>query len=165
MIRIRHSITVALMGVFILGCAGGPRVGTQAPGFVALDDEGQPISLHDYRGSVVVFYFWATWSPPCVVVGPRVQAIQEEFDGKDVVVLGVHYDAGGNPGKYMAEHKYTYELIPRGRVVVDAYGVKKIPQIVVVDPNGTVVYQQIGFEERDKERLTDVIKKNLPQNK
>lgn len=35
-----------------------PKEGTTAPSFSALDDRGQKISLSDFRGRVVVLYFY-----------------------------------------------------------------------------------------------------------
>ena len=35
-----------------------PKVGTKAPNFTALDDRGQQVSLADFKGRVVVLYFY-----------------------------------------------------------------------------------------------------------
>jgi thioredoxin-dependent peroxiredoxin len=35
-----------------------PTVGTRAPDFTVLDDEGRQVSLADYKGRNVVLYFY-----------------------------------------------------------------------------------------------------------
>jgi peroxiredoxin Q/BCP len=35
-----------------------PKIGSKAPAFTALDDRGQQVSLTDYKGKVVVLYFY-----------------------------------------------------------------------------------------------------------
>jgi peroxiredoxin Q/BCP len=35
-----------------------PQIGANAPGFTVLDDRGQHVSLSDYKGKIVVLYFY-----------------------------------------------------------------------------------------------------------
>ena len=35
-----------------------PAEGSKAPGFTALDDRGERVSLSDFKGRVVVLYFY-----------------------------------------------------------------------------------------------------------
>ena len=70
----------------------------------------------------VMVDFWAAWCGPCRMVGPIIDQISEEFDGKAVV----------------------------GKVDVDAnqefaakYGVRNIPTVLVFK-NGEVVGRQVG---------------------
>ncbi|MFK2818726.1 thioredoxin [Flavobacteriaceae sp. LMIT009] len=70
----------------------------------------------------VMVDFWAAWCGPCRMVGPIIDQISEEYDGKAVV----------------------------GKVDVDAnqefaakYGVRNIPTVLVFQ-NGEVVGRQVG---------------------
>jgi peroxiredoxin len=122
-----------------------------------LDPDGRSVSLDDYHGKTVVLYFWAVWCPPCVTSGPEIQDLHEEFGQKDVAVIGVHFDDDGDPVRYMADHGYTFGLIPNGTTLVKAYGINKIPQIVIVGRDGTVLHRQVGFAEGDGERIAALL--------
>ncbi len=159
-------ITVAMaasMAIALGGCSSGPRVGTQAPAFAAVDDDGNDASLPAYRGRIVVLDFWATWCKPCREASPYVQQLHERFAGNDgVVVLGVHYDDKGDPAGYMAEHGYTYPVILDGSEVVATYGIRRIPTFLVIDRDGTVIHNQVGFHgPTDVETIAEVVESRL----
>ncbi|WP_062054533.1 thioredoxin [Aquimarina longa] len=75
----------------------------------------------------VLVDFWATWCGPCRMVGPIIEQISEEYDGKAIV----------------------------GKVDVDAnqefaakYGVRNIPTVLVFQ-NGEVVGRQVGVSPKN----------------
>ncbi|KGO79881.1 MULTISPECIES: thioredoxin [Flavobacterium] len=81
----------------------------------------------------VLVDFWAAWCGPCRMVGPIIEEISSEYDGKAVV----------------------------GKVDVDAnqefaakYGVRNIPTVLVFQ-NGEVVGRQVGVA--PKQTYTDAI--------
>jgi thioredoxin 1 len=81
----------------------------------------------------VVVDFWAAWCGPCRMVGPVIDEIHTEYDGKAVV----------------------------GKVDVDAnqefaakYGVRNIPTVLIFQ-NGEVVGRQVGVA--PKKTYTDAI--------
>jgi len=70
----------------------------------------------------VMVDFWAAWCGPCRMVGPIIEQISEEYEGKAIV----------------------------GKIDVDAnqefaakYGVRNIPTVLVFQ-NGEVVSRQVG---------------------
>uniref|UniRef100_A0A3Q2YUA3 Thioredoxin n=1 Tax=Hippocampus comes TaxID=109280 RepID=A0A3Q2YUA3_HIPCM len=72
----------------------------------------------------VVVDFWAAWCGPCRMVGPIIDEVSQEYDGKAVV----------------------------GKVDVDAnqqfaakYGVRNIPTVLVFK-DGEIVNRQVGAE-------------------
>jgi thiol-disulfide isomerase/thioredoxin len=140
------------------GCAPGPSRGSVAPPFEAVDAQGAPLTSAMLDGKVTLYYFWATWCAPCVTSSPEIQDIHERYVHEDDVrVIAVHYDGRGNPREYMTQNGYTWKLIPDGGRIVKAFGIKKIPQVVVVGRSGEVVFSQVGFSKGDGAVITRTI--------
>ena len=64
--------------------------GQFAPEFSLTDLPGNPVRLSDFKGKKVLVNFWATWCPPCRVEMPHMQKFYEDYQSKDVVILGVN---------------------------------------------------------------------------
>jgi peroxiredoxin len=150
---------------FGAGCYTSPAVGDRAIDFKAADAAGRPVELASYAGRVTVLDFWATWCATCRRASPHVQALHERYgDDPRVAVVGVHRDVDyrkGTPQEYMAEHGYTYDLIPDGRKVAEAYGVWALPQFFVIAPDGTIVHHQTGFGADDVDAFAEIIDAQL----
>jgi len=145
--RFNPAVAAAVLVTFgLAACASGPGVGAPAPAFQAKDTRGTVVSMGALEGRVVVLDFWATWCAPCREASPHVQKLHERFaDNDDVVVLAVHFDGAGDPAAYMAEHKYTFPVVPDGTDVVKIYGIKRIPTFLVIDRSGMIVFKHVGF--------------------
>lgn len=63
-----------------------------APDFSAVDHQGKPVKLSDFRGKVVLLNFWASWCGLCKTEKPALAAMAEELSGKDFVVLSLASD-------------------------------------------------------------------------
>lgn len=61
--------------------------------FQSLD--GQPATLADFAGKVVVLNLWATWCAPCREEMPSLDRLQAKFADRDVVVLALSVDRAG----------------------------------------------------------------------
>ncbi len=146
-----------LLILLISGCRSGPSLGTTAPDFDATDQAGHPASLAAYHDKVVIMYFWATWCPPCVTASPYIQRFHDDFaDEQRVVVLGIHFDDQGDPAAYFDENGYTFPNVDDGREIVEAYGITRIPTILVIDRTGTIVHNQAGFAPGDDKKIAAV---------
>lgn len=94
-------------------------VGSPAPSFSAKDDAGNTVSLSDFTGKTVVLYFYPKDDTPgCTKEAQGFRDSYPEYQGKDVVVLGVSMDDE-------ASHKMFKEK----------YG---LPFTLVADPDGTI---------------------------
>jgi thiol-disulfide isomerase/thioredoxin len=136
----------------------------------------EPISsLADLQGKVVVLDFWATWCGPCVGSFPNVRELQAHYDGYDVAIVGVtslqgrHYpgeggavvDCEGDPAR---EHALMAEYIPRKEITWriafseeevfnPEYGVRGIPHVAIIDPEGQVRHNNLHPADPKAEKL------------
>ena len=81
----------------------------------------------------VVVDFWAAWCGPCRMVGPIIEEVSDEYEGKAVV------------GKVDVDANQEYAA---------KYGVRNIPTVLVFK-NGEIVKRQVGVS--PKKVYTDAI--------
>ncbi len=164
--RVR-SVALATFAFLFMGCATVEthQTGQIAPDFTGLDLAGQPHTLSAYRGHPVLLDFWATWCGPCLQASPTVQRLHERFAEDGLVVIAVQFDGKGDPAAYMAEHGYTYTVLPDANAICREFEVSRLPTFIVVDPDGTVVHRQTGLGKDGEAKLAAVIERELSSRK
>src|SRR5688572_12569567 len=68
-------------------------VGKPAPELSAVDFDGKPVKLSDYRGKVVVVVFWASWCGPCLKMIPHEKELATRFHDRPFAMIGVNNDS------------------------------------------------------------------------
>jgi peroxiredoxin len=120
--------------------------GDAAPDFTLPALEGPRISLRDYRPSVVVVNFWATWCPPCIEETPSLKRFAEEMQSEGVKVIGVSVDQDEAAlRKFVAETQLSFPIArdPDAAVAL-RYGTFKFPETYIVDSEGKIAKKLIG---------------------
>jgi cytochrome c biogenesis protein CcmG, thiol:disulfide interchange protein DsbE len=136
-----------------------PLLGQPAPVVQTDTIDGQPFDLATRKGSWVVLNFFATWCPPCVQEHPelvRFQAAQAaQADGAELVTV-VNNDDPSKVKDFFATNGGSWPVLadPGGRVYV-SFGVAKVPETWIIDPNGIVVARVVSNITAD--RLTAII--------
>ena len=107
---------------------------------------GQKLDVASLKGKVVVIDFWAIWCHPCVEDLPKVEALAKKYEGKGVVVVGVH--APGTALKdvtaFIKKQGLTYfiGMDPKDKSGMGlnhvTFGPTGIPHVVVIDAKGVV---------------------------
>ena len=89
------------------------EVNQPAPEFTAVDQDGENVSLEQYRGSknVVLYFYPKDDTPGCTVEANEFTALIDEFAAADTVVLGVSKDTCAKHQKFIAKHGLKVELL------------------------------------------------------
>uniref|UniRef100_UPI000198F7C9 Putative Thiol:disulfide interchange protein DsbE n=1 Tax=Chlorobaculum tepidum (strain ATCC 49652 / DSM 12025 / NBRC 103806 / TLS) TaxID=194439 RepID=UPI000198F7C9 len=132
--------------------------GDKAPDF-ALPGKTGVVKLSDKTGSVVYLDFWASWCGPCRQSFPWMNQMQAKYKAKGFQVVAVNLDAKtGDAMKFLAQvpAEFTVAFDPKGQTP-RLYGVKGMPTSFLIDRNGKVLLQHVGFRPADKEALEQQI--------
>ena len=88
------------------------EIGVKAPDFTLFDQEGNAVSLSDFRGRKVVLYFYPKDNTPgCTRQACAFAGSYEAFKSKDVVVIGVSKDSVQSHVKFAAKYDLPFILL------------------------------------------------------
>ena len=101
------------------------EIGTKAPDFTLPDQDGNPVSLSDFRGKTVVLYFYPRDNTPgCSRQASAFAQAFAEFQALDAVVLGVSKDSTASHQKFAAKYDLPFRLLSDPELTtLQAYGV------------------------------------------
>jgi peroxiredoxin len=126
--------------------------GPLAEDFELGDALGRTVRLTDYRGSVVLINFWATWCFPCVAEMPAIQDRFERYQDQGFVVLAINSEDSLNEVlAFASDHGLTFPFLldAGGRVEAD-YRVRAYPTSFFVSRGGVILAQHVGIMEEQQ---------------
>ena len=133
------------------------KAGTVAPDFKMKTPEGKTIQLKKFaKGKTVVLDFWASWCPDCRKDAPEVVRMYEKYKQYGIEFIGISMDTDVEAWKeaiqkYGIRYPQVSELKKfRETDIAKAYGVKWIPSMVVIGPDGQVKLSTVLTYKVDK---------------
>ncbi len=134
-------------------------IGQPAPEFTLKDLDGNPVSLKDLRGRVVLLDFWATWCGPCRMAMPHLEAFHKELADQGVKVFGINLrENAATVRKFMDAQKFTMPiLLDADGKVAASYRVSGIPHTVIIGKDGQVLKVNVGYAPGVEEQLKQAL--------
>ncbi len=134
------------------------KKGDKAPDFKAKDQDGNDISLSDYKGKKVVIYFYPKDNTPgCTAQACNLRDNYEALQSAGYVVLGVSQDTEKSHQKFIEKQNLPFPLIAdTDHTVHNLYGTWAEKQMYGKTYMGTVRTTFIIDEEG---KIVDVIEK------
>lgn len=137
------------------------EIGDTAPNFTLKSRDGKNVKLSEYRGSVVMLNFWASWCGPCRQEMPLLEKMSKRYGKLGFVLLGVNTE--GDPtlaNNFLKDITVTFPILyDTSKKVSQDYGVSAMPTTVIVDRNGKVRYIHYGYKSGDEKKYKKAIKK------
>ncbi|MGH7613752.1 MAG: TlpA disulfide reductase family protein [Gemmatimonadales bacterium] len=152
------GIAAVLVFALVLVTALRPQlhplgVGDRAPRFTAVRlPGGQPTSLVDYRGQVILLNVWATWCHPCRVEMPSMELLWRKFRSTDfrVVAVSIDQDDSTVVNAFVRELSLTFDILHNQPGDIQRiYQTTGVPESFVIDRQGMIVKKVIGAAEWD----------------
>lgn len=140
------------------------RVGQMVPDFQFTTDDSVTHLIRDFRGKVVVINFWANWCPPCRAEFPHLEKeIWQRFKDRDFYVIAIGREHTMDVVRAFRDSmKVTFPMAPDPkREIYSLFAEKYIPRTILVDKDGRIVKQIVGFQEEEFKELIRKIEELL----
>ena len=173
------KLAIALAGLLLAvarPAAAGPPLDfaiAEAPAAVPpisfADGAGQPKTLADFSGKIVLLNIWATWCAPCRKEMPTLDRLQAELGGPDFEVVALSMDRGGPElvKKFFTETGVTHlalniDTSARAMFTLGALG---LPMTLLIDRDGKEVGRLIGPAEWDSPEMIEFLRGRIAANR
>lgn len=147
-----------------------PSVGDKAPYFKEKDQDGNWVSLSDFKGEKLILYFYPRdATPTCTTQACHLRDNYEYLMSKGYKVVGVSVDDEKSHRKFIAKHNLPFPLLAdTEKRMVNDYGVwgeKKMygktfmgifRTTFVIDEEGVI--QEVITKVKSKEHVSQILK-------
>lgn len=143
--------------------------GKKAPAFKSTDQNGNPVSLADYKGKKIVLYFYPEDdTQTCTVQACNLRDNYSLLKKKGFIVLGVSPDAEKKHKKFETKYDLPFTLIAdTDKKIIDKYGVWGEKQLYgrnymglhrttfLIDEKGVI--RKILFKPKSKQHTEEIL--------
>lgn len=135
-------VLAAAAALLLAGChnnAAVAKVGEAAPSWQEPTTTGSTLAAASLQGKPVYLNFFASWCPPCNAEAPDIIALQRQYAGRGLQVVGVDVlDSASKASSFVAAHHLDYPAVVDDGALRDAYNINGLPVHVFIDRQGIV---------------------------
>ena len=120
-------------------------IGKPVPAFSATDLDGNPISLQDYRGKVVLLDFWGVWCGFCINEIPNLKKVYNTYKDQGFDIIGVSLDDEKSVLRdYIQENDIQWRQVFSGKSwredpLAQQYNITGVPSQWLIDRDGKLI--------------------------
>lgn len=130
----------------------GTEVDSIAQDFTALDQNGDPVTLSDYHGKVILLDFTADWCVECREKALTAEAYYQAH--KDAGLMYILVVIEGSAEIWATTYGLTFPVLDdNAQVIYDQYKKTTLPLPHVIDRNMTIRYKKEGWNKSEVENL------------
>lgn len=140
------------------------EVGDPLPEFTLTGLDGAPLSSSTFRGRAGVLMFWATWCPACRAELPRVEMdLWRRFESPELAfVAAARGQNAGEVQPFREQNRYTMPMaLDPDRSAFAKFATQDIPRLYVVSPDGSILFQMVGFDEEGFAEAQAILEREL----
>lgn len=99
--------------------------GDKAPDFTGVNENGEKVTLKDYKGKKLILFFYPRDNTPtCTVEACNLRDAYQDLKDKGYELLGVSPDSEKKHQNFIAKHNLPFPLLAdTDRAVIEAYGI------------------------------------------
>ncbi len=140
-----------------LAIAKKTGIGKIAMDFTQNDTLDHPVKLSSFKGRYVLVDFWASWCGPCRAENPNVVKVFNKYKDRNFHIIGVSLDRPGQKERWLKaihDDKLDWTQVSDLKFwdneVAKQYGIRAIPQNLLLDPEGKIIAKNISGDELDQ---------------
>ena len=151
MIRPVCSVVLLVVLLFADHLPAGELKGP-APDFSLENRQGQPVTLSQFQGDVVMINFWASWCKPCREEMPLLDKLYRRYKPMGFTLLGVNVEQNPSAArKLLQEIPVSFPILfDKNKTVSELYNLVAMPSSVFIDRQGRLRGVHHGYKSGDE---------------
>lgn len=140
------------------------KVGDQVHNFSFTTMDGATHNINDFKGKYVFMNFFATSCPVCMKEMPHLEEeIWKKYKEKEFLVISFGREHTMEEVKQFQQKKgYTFLMAPDpNRDIYHHFAKKYIPRNVLLDKEGKIVHQDVGYSHESFKKFIEILDKEL----
>lgn len=139
---------------------GGEVFPEASPAFYFADENGQVMSLDDYRGQVILMNVWATWCPPCIAEMPSLHRLYQGFKGDpEIAFLFVSMDEDIEKAhRFMESRGFDLPVVHFRSKARGSYESTVIPTTYVITKDFRLALEKRGLAKYDTDEMREFLR-------
>jgi peroxiredoxin len=141
------------------------KIGNKAPVFTCKTTNSKTIDISKLKDKIIMINFFATWCGPCNLELPLIQEkIWDKYKDKqdfELIIIGrEHTEKEVSDFAKKKNYKMPFAPDPK-REIYALYAKGYIPRNIIIGKNGRIIYQSIGYTEKEFKKIEDLLAKKL----
>jgi thiol-disulfide isomerase/thioredoxin len=140
-------------------------INSQAPSqdIVFKDLSGKNHTIQSFKGRPLLINIWATWCVPCVEELPKLKELYTKYK-KELEFVSISPESDTTKlKKFIKDKKMDWTNVGNRVDICNIYGQDKgIPQVYLLDKNGTIMYSRAKFEDSELNKLEEILNNIFP---
>jgi len=112
---------------------------------------GEVISLAQYKNKPIILHFWATWCPYCKKLQPTLVELQKKYQAEGVELISISFneDEGVLPQDEIHSRGYSFLTAVKGEEVAKLYDVRGTPTTFFINRKNEIIFKSSSSDKSD----------------